>query len=102
MFGSLLTRISNLFSSSPAIEVDLPRLLPSPSYISIQEQQSVATVCATIRPYKPGQVEYQGTPWTAMCCQNVTLKENDLVRVIDRQGLVLIVEPLHYAQYSWN
>jgi membrane protein implicated in regulation of membrane protease activity len=102
MHYSFLTNLSKLFTTPTVRQYPSKCLLPSPFYISIEEQQEVATVSSSIQLFSPGQVEYQGKFWTAMCCQNVVIKENQLVRVVGRKDLILIVEPLSSADDNCN
>ena len=49
-----------------------------------------------------GYVKFQGSLWRARCPQQVSLEPGMRVRVLDRQNLTLIVEPIaHYAS-SFN
>ncbi|MBF2037251.1 MAG: NfeD family protein [Leptolyngbyaceae cyanobacterium T60_A2020_046] len=40
-----------------------------------------------------GRVKYGGSYWFARCYQDVVLNKGARLRVVDRQGLTLIVEP---------
>lgn len=49
-----------------------------------------------------GYIKFQGRLWRAWCPQQVSLDPGTRVRVLDRQNLTLIVEPIaHYAS-SFN
>jgi len=52
----------------------------------------MATVSKTIRPPFAGRVHFRGTWWNAVCQSSTTLNPGDLVRVVDREGITLIVE----------
>lgn len=41
-----------------------------------------------------GYIKFQGTFWRARCFQQVSLEPGMLVKVIDRENLTLIVEPI--------
>lgn len=53
-----------------------------------------ATVDAVIEPSRTGRVRFQGTWWSARCEQDVTISPGEIVRVIGRQNITLVVEPL--------
>lgn len=52
-----------------------------------------AIVTRTIAPGRKGQVQFQGSWWTARCNCEITLAVGELVRVIQRQDLTLYIEP---------
>jgi membrane protein implicated in regulation of membrane protease activity len=49
-------------------------------------------VVAEVAPGRPGTVEFNGTRWQARC--GAPLKEGDRARILDLDGLTLLVEPL--------
>jgi membrane protein implicated in regulation of membrane protease activity len=51
-----------------------------------------------ICPYRPGQVKYQGTWWTAHCLTEVIIPAGTIVRIVRIEGLRAIVEPLATPQ----
>jgi membrane-bound ClpP family serine protease len=53
-----------------------------------------ATVVESITPNVKGYVKFQGVLWRATCLQPITIKPGQIVRVVDRQSLTLIVEPV--------
>jgi membrane-bound ClpP family serine protease len=53
-----------------------------------------ATVFDPIPTNCIGYVKFQGSFWRARCFQQVSLEPGMLVRVIDRENLTLIVEPI--------
>ncbi|WP_416672022.1 NfeD family protein [Egbenema bharatensis] len=53
-----------------------------------------AIVDAMIQPSKNGRVRFQGSWWSARCEQNITILPGEAVRVVGRQNITLLVEPL--------
>jgi hypothetical protein len=53
-----------------------------------------AIVDATIEPSKNGRVRFQGSWWSARCEQETTIFPGEMVRVVGRQNITLIVEPV--------
>ncbi|PSB06569.1 hypothetical protein C7B61_16880, partial [filamentous cyanobacterium CCP1] len=47
-----------------------------------------------IQPGKNGRVRFQGSWWSARCEQDVTILPGEVVRVVGRQNITLIVEPM--------
>jgi membrane-bound ClpP family serine protease len=61
--------------------------------------ECLAKVSVAIHPEKGGMVTFQGVEWRAQSTVYFTLEEGKLVRVIDRQKLMLIVEPIRHQDY---
>lgn len=85
VFVSTLSRIF----ASPVSDNFEPAPLPVVATPSGQ-----ATVDAIIQPSRTGRVRFQGSWWSARCDQNVTISPGEVVRVIGRQNITLVVEPL--------
>jgi membrane protein implicated in regulation of membrane protease activity len=47
-----------------------------------------------IHPQQAGSVKFMGTWWRARCRQSMGLATGTRVRVVDRENLTLIVEPI--------
>lgn len=77
--------------SSP-ISHRLRRVLPPSS--GNYDWQLQATVFDAIHPHKTGRVKFLGTWWKARCQQDILLRSNVTVHVVDRIGSTLIVEPI--------
>ncbi len=54
----------------------------------------VAEVLETISPVKDGRIRFRGTTWNARTSGTDTFAPGASVRVISREGLVYVVEPL--------
>ncbi len=61
------------------------------------ESEGEAIVTETIVPPQRGRVRFRGTCWPARCDRQVALSEGTFVRVVDRQGIVLVVRPEDFA-----
>jgi NfeD-like C-terminal, partner-binding len=61
--------------------------------------ECLAKVSANIHPEQGGWVTFQGVEWRAQSTVYFPLKKGKLVRVIDRQKLTLIVEPIRTQDY---
>lgn len=59
----------------------------------IWEIEHQAVVTQTIAPGRPGQVQFQGSWWTARCEQPITLLPHQIVYVVARRNLTLLVRP---------
>ncbi|WP_346293323.1 NfeD family protein [Sphaerothrix gracilis] len=55
---------------------------------------SEAVVENKIEPGEFGRVRYQASRWKARCNSAIAIAENSRVRVLGRQGLTLVVEPI--------
>ncbi|MCU0568506.1 MAG: NfeD family protein [Oculatellaceae cyanobacterium Prado106] len=55
-----------------------------------------AIVLDLIMPRCTGYIKFKGSLWRALCKQNVPLLPGTVVRVLDRRGLTLLVEPIAY------
>lgn len=51
-------------------------------------------VSETIAPHRTERVQFQGSWWSALCEQEVTLTPGKIVQVIGRQNITLLVQPL--------
>ena len=65
----------------------------STSIRSFDYLEKTAIVTATIRPYQPGQIFFQGSWWRAVCGQDVELPKGTRVCVIGIRTMTHIVEP---------
>ncbi|HEY9657544.1 MAG TPA: NfeD family protein, partial [Allocoleopsis sp.] len=65
--------------------------------IPVPSKSSKAIVDAAISPGRSGRIRYQGSWWSARCEQDITLSPGEEVRVVGRQNITLIVEPLAIA-----
>ncbi|KAM3093571.1 NfeD family protein [Phormidesmis sp. 146-35] len=72
--------------SSPSIVTFRPAQLCNSSFRPNPEQEAIVT--QTISPRRAGQIEYQGSWWTARCYEEVTLVPGDIVYVIVRQHVL--------------
>jgi membrane protein implicated in regulation of membrane protease activity len=59
--------------------------------------ESIADVTETISPNQRGRVHYQGSWWFAVCLEPIEILPGKRVRVIERDNITLIVEPLTNA-----
>ncbi len=67
------------------------------------DPEKEAIVTQTISPRRSGQVEYQGSWWTARCYEEVTLVPGDVVYVVARQHVsTLYVRPDPFARAAQN
>jgi NfeD-like C-terminal, partner-binding len=92
-----------LFSTQtePLIAAFQPARLSNGSVRINPEQEAIVT--QTISPRRSGQVEYQGSWWTARCYEEVTLLPGDVVYVVARQHvLTLYVRPHPFARSAQN
>lgn len=76
--------------TSRQIPESLDKLIP----VGVTHIDLVAVVCAVIRPYLPGLIEFQGITWRAQCNSCVELFPGMSVQIIDRFSNTLVVEPL--------
>lgn len=72
--------------------VQLPN--KSASITSFDYLEEIAIVTDTIRPYRPGQISFQGSWWRAVCEQDVELLVDTTVCVVVRKNNTYIVKPL--------
>jgi len=76
------------------------RVGPLPDRVRYQRRYSPndikgeATVIDTISPGRKGGVKFRGTWWSARCPQAIALDPGTFVRVVGRQGIALLVEPV--------
>lgn len=70
----------------------LRQILPTGQEGDLREVQAI--VFDSIPVNCIGYIKFQGSFWRARCFQPVSLEPGMLVRVIDRENLTLIVEPL--------
>lgn len=68
--------------------------IPPGSMNDFQGLQAEAIVDEPIYPHQVGRVRYQASWWYARCPWNVAIYAGDVVRVIGRDNLTLLVEPL--------
>jgi membrane-bound ClpP family serine protease len=66
-------------------------ILPGQKYDPLQ---LLAKNVESLEPGKAGHVIFQGSFWRAVTNTSFTLQTGTLVRVVDRQNLTLVVEPL--------
>jgi membrane protein implicated in regulation of membrane protease activity len=59
--------------------------------------ESIADVTETIAPDRRGRVYYQASWWFAVCLEPIEIPAGKRVRVIERDNITLIVEPLNHA-----
>lgn len=65
-----------------------------PSTLGLNLLAGKAIVDAIIEPSKNGRVRFQGSWWSARCEQETTIFPGEMVRVVGRQNITLIVEPV--------
>jgi hypothetical protein len=65
-----------------------------PSTLGLNLLVGKAIVDAIIEPSKNGRVRFQGSWWSARCEQETTIFPGEMVRVVGRQNITLIVEPV--------
>jgi len=51
-------------------------------------------VSETIAPHRTGRVQFQGSWWSALCEQEITLAPGKMVQVIGRRNITLLVQPI--------
>jgi len=78
----------------------LMQILPTGQEGDLREVQAV--VFELIPANSMGYIKFQGSLWRARCPQQVSLEPGMLVRVLDRQSLTLIVEPIARYVSSFN
>lgn len=98
MVMSTLSRIFNsvLTPRFDAVIDDSLALTTTPVVSNFNMSLGEAIVDAMIHPCKTGRVRFQGSWWSARCEQEVTLPPGAVVRVIGRQNITLLVEPLSF------
>lgn len=65
-------------------------LFSNPSYTTVENE---------IAPYCPGQVRFQGSYWRARFLNfgcNLSISKGSLVKVVGREGNMLLVEPFNF------
>ncbi|KAM3108642.1 NfeD family protein [Phormidesmis sp. 146-33] len=72
--------------AAPSTVAFRPAQLCNSSFRPNPEQEAIVT--QTISPRRAGQIEYQGSWWTARCYEEVTLVPGDIVYVIVRQHVL--------------
>lgn len=82
----------NFFDDALALEQQ-SHVAPVP----VPSKSSKAIVDAAISPGRAGRIRYQGSWWSARCEQDITLSPGAEVRVVGRQNITLLVEPLAIA-----
>lgn len=76
----------------------LMQILPTGRERDLREV--LAVVSELIPANSMGYIKFQGSLWRVRCPQKVSLEPGMQVRVLDRQNLTLIVEPIaHYVSY---
>jgi membrane protein implicated in regulation of membrane protease activity len=60
--------------------------------------KSEAIVVKAIEPFRVGRIRFQGSWWSARCNHDITLQPGELVKVVGRQNITLLVEPMLQAQ----
>ncbi|MGJ3247759.1 MAG: NfeD family protein [Elainellaceae cyanobacterium] len=77
--------------------IRLTRVIPRAQKAATISQYSFigeAIVEDTISPGREGRVHYQGSWWPARCFAELTLYPSTLVKVVGRQNITLLVEPV--------
>lgn len=75
----------------------LPRINPSSvsNGISSSEHERLdGIVTIDISPNRLGQVKFAGGWWSAKCGRSITLTRGTLVKVVGRENIILVVEPM--------
>jgi membrane protein implicated in regulation of membrane protease activity len=78
----------------------LKQILPKGQEGDLHEVQAV--VFELIPANSMGYIKFQGILWRARCPQQVSLEPGMRVRVLDRENLTLIVEPIAGYVSSFN
>ncbi len=66
---------------------------------TFNELTGQATVDQLIQAGKMGRVRFQGSWWYAQCQQDTTLVPGQVVRVVGRDNITLLVEPVLNSEY---
>lgn len=89
-----------LTDTFPKVTTALRQILPIGKEGDSHDTQ--ATVFDLIPVNGTGYIKFRGCFWLARCFQQVSLEPNMVVKVIDREGLTLIVEPVSTYAESFN
>jgi membrane protein implicated in regulation of membrane protease activity len=75
-------------------QVSQPRLEDWPKKSSDSEVTVEGKIARVLEPGKKWQVQYASTLWSAQTPALAHLKPGDWVKVIGRQGIILLIEPI--------
>lgn len=84
-----LLKTNHSASARSSVDDWLPQIQISTNYTHTE-----AVVENEIEPGKFGRVRYQASRWKARCDSATAIAKDSRVRVLGRQGLTLIVEPI--------
>lgn len=75
-------------------KVSQPRLESWPQESSDSEVTVEGKIARVLEPGKKWQVQYASTFWSAQTHSLADLQPGDWVKVIGRQGIILLIEPI--------